>query len=100
MRQDTATRAFQAFVERNGIDSSRRGPHTLRHCCGALMTAMGLPDVNVLLHLGHESIAVSKEYRRSAPGFRNDVKGWEKEIRLRRNLQVVDAMAPSDSATR
>ncbi len=84
MREDTATRAFQSYVERCGFDSKGRGPHTLRHNCGALLTACGVQDVAVLLHLGHESVAVSKEYRRTAPAFRNDVKGWSGEIRLRK----------------
>ncbi len=83
MSESTASKGFQFYVGRCGIDATGRGPHTLRHNCGALLTACGVQDVAVLLHLGHESVAVSKEYRRSAPGFRNDVAGWDGEIRLR-----------------
>lgn len=83
VREDTATKAFQAYARRCGVDSKGRGPHTLRHNCGALMTAMRLEDVAILIRMGHENVKVSKEYRRSAPMFRNDVDGWGRQMRLR-----------------
>ncbi len=88
IREDTATKAFQAYVGRCGVSvqdktKRNRGPHSLRHNCGALLTACGFQDMAVLLHLGHDNVAVSKEYRRLAPAFKTDVAAWGREFRLR-----------------
>lgn len=80
MTESTYSNAFRAYCGRLGV--TPLGPHTLRHCCGSLMTAMGMQPVLVLLQLGHDSPIVSKRYSESAPKFRA-AKDWGDQFGLR-----------------
>ena len=82
MKEGVYSSAFQRYCGRIGV--TELGPHTLRHCCGSLMTAMGLQPIMVLLHLGHDDPKVSKRYAESAPKFAREVKSWGDQIRVRR----------------
>jgi integrase len=87
MDKSVYSAAFARYCARVGV--TEHGPHTLRHCCGSLMTAMGVQPVQVLLQLGHDSPIVSKHYAESAPKYRA-AKDWGDQFRLRPGV-VLDA---------
>lgn len=70
--------AFQRYVARCGVEVAGRGPHSLRHGCGALLTAIQTHPMHVMLHLGHDNAKVSHDYVRTATRFRLDVRGWDR----------------------
>jgi integrase len=93
MDDSTLTRAFQRYARRClGLetDADVPGPHTLRHCCGSLLIALRggtlgqyQPDMLTAMHLGHSNVQQTKHYAMAAPSFKNDVKEWGGQFRLR-----------------
>jgi integrase/recombinase XerD len=54
-----------------GIQTSRRGPHALRHACAARLVSEGLTLKEIGDHLGHQSTSATRIYAKvNLPGLR------------------------------
>jgi len=72
----SASRGFQDYCKRIGLDAAGRTPHNLRHTFCALMTAM---DINIFVTMsivGHGEPVTARRYSQRALELRPQVAGW------------------------